>query len=226
MVEELAGERLETPDPAARLDHRRPGDESVPDRLDDMEDSGAPDADDFELRPGETIHLESPAAESAARRFRDVLGRFATGVAVVTTTGEQGPVGLTVQSFASVSLDPQLVLFSIARTARSWPVIERVGTFCVNLLAGDQEQLAITMASRGVDKFAGVEWSPTERTGSPRIHGCLGFVDCRTEAVYDAGDHVLVLGRVLDLEHSDDDSALLFYRGQYGVAEPEPPQFI
>lgn len=191
-----------------------------------MEDSEAGGTEDFELRPGETIHVEGLAAESAARRFRDVLGRFATGVAVVTTTGEHGPVGLTVQSFASVSLDPPLVVFSIARTARSWPVIERVGTFCANLLAGHQEPLAITMASRGTDKFAGVEWSPTRETGSPRIHGCLGYVDCRVDAVHDAGDHLLVLGRVLDLDHSDDDSALLFYRGQYGVAAPEPPQFI
>lgn len=191
-----------------------------------MQDSRTPDADDFELRPGETIHVEGRAAESAARRFRDVLGRFATGVAVVTATGEQGPVGLTVQSFASVSLDPPLVLFSIARTARSWPVIERVGTFCVNLLSGNQEPLAVTMASRGTDKFAGVEWSPAPGTGSPRIEGCLGYVDCRVDGVYDAGDHVLVLGRVVDLDHSDDDTALLFYRGQYGVAEPEPPQFI
>lgn len=191
-----------------------------------MQASGARGDDDFELRPGETIHVEGTDATSAARRFRDVLGRFASGVAVVTTASDRGPVGLTVQSFMSVSLEPPLVLFSVARSARSGPVIERTGVFCVNLLAADQEQLAVGMASRGADKFAGLVWTASPVTGSPVLDGGLGYVDCRVEAIHEAGDHRLFLGRVLDLAHTDEENALLYYRGRYAAAAPEPPQFI
>jgi 3-hydroxy-9,10-secoandrosta-1,3,5(10)-triene-9,17-dione monooxygenase reductase component len=173
-------------------------------------------ADDFELRPGETVPLSpQTGADGAARRFRDVLGRFASGVTVVTASSEGRPVGLTVQSFMSASLEPPLVLAAIARTARSWPAIERAGAYCVNLLAADQEALAVRMATRGIDKFAGVEWSPSAVTGSPVLGGGMGYVDCRIESVHEAGDHFLVLGRVVDLVHTDRDRPLLFYRGRY-----------
>lgn len=177
--------------------------------------------DDFELRPGEIVHLSHQAgADAAARRFRSVLGRFASGVAVVTASGPAGPVGLTVQSFMSVSLEPPLVLMAIATSARSWPAIDQAGAYCVNLLAADQEPLAVRMATRGVDKFAGVGWSPSSVTGSPVLDGGLGYVDCRLEAVHEAGDHVVVLGRVVDLDHTDADDALLYYRGRYVSARP------
>lgn len=191
-----------------------------------MQGSGARGDGDFELRPGETVHVEGADATTAARRFRDVLGRFASGVTVVTAMGERDPAGLTVQSFASVSLEPPLVMFSVAGSARSWPVIERAGVFCVNILAADQGALAVTMATRGIDKFADLTWTPSEVTGSPVIAGGLGHVDCRIEAVHEAGDHRIVLGEVVDLVATEREDALLFYRGQYGVAEPEPPQFI
>ena len=193
-----------------------------------MQGTGGPrSGDDFELRPGETVHLSDQAgADAAARRFRDVLGRFASGVTVVTASSDTGPVGVTVQSFMSVSLEPPLVLAAIARSARSWPAIERAGAYCVNLLAADQEALAVRMATRGVDKFAGVECSPSPATGSPVLAGGLGYVDCRIEAVHEAGDHFLVVGRVVDLVHTDREHALLFYRGRYGAAAPEPPELI
>ena len=183
-----------------------------------MQESGDPQrADDFELRPGETVQLSHQAgADAAARRFRDVLGRFASGVTVVTASSENGPVGVTVQSFMSVSLEPPLVLAAIARSARSWPTIERAGAHCVNLLAADQEPLAVRMATRGIDKFAGVEWSPSPTTGSPVLAGGMGYVDCRIEAIHEAGDHFLLLGRVVELVQTDAEAALLFYRGRYG----------
>ncbi|MFN8196247.1 MAG: flavin reductase family protein [Nocardioidaceae bacterium] len=172
---------------------------------------------DFELRPGEHLQVEDPVAAEAASRFRDVLGRFATGVTVVTGTAPDGhPVGLTAQSFASVSLDPPLVMFCPARTSRAWPVIEASGHFCVNLLAHDQEELSRIMATRGADKFAGVTWAPSPVTGSPRLDGILGHVDCAVEAVHPAGDHYVVIGRVLDLDSTEESRPLLFYRGRYG----------
>jgi 3-hydroxy-9,10-secoandrosta-1,3,5(10)-triene-9,17-dione monooxygenase reductase component len=171
---------------------------------------------DFELRLGEDVEIhDDPDSMAAARRFRDVLGRFASGVTVVTTMDDGEPVGMTCQSFSSVSLDPPLVLFVPSRTSRAWPAIQRSGHFCVNLLAGDQSELSDAMASRRDDKFAGVSWQPSPATGSPVVAGGLGYVDCAVDAVHEAGDHFVVLGRVLDLGSTDLEDPLLFYRGEY-----------
>ena len=175
---------------------------------------------DFQFRPGEDVAVDAddPEAIAAARRFRDVLGRFASGVTVVTAISGGAPVGLTCQSFSSVSLNPPLVLFIPAKTSRAWPAIQRSGKFCVNFLNADQSELSNQMASKGADKFAGVPWSPAPATGSPLIHDSLAYVDCQIHAVHEAGDHFVVVGRVLDLGVPDDDSGidwpLLFYRGQ------------
>ena len=170
---------------------------------------------DFELRPGETIHVDTEEQARAARKFRDVLGRFATGITVVTAISGGEPVGMTCQSFMSVSLDPPLVLFSPAKTSRAWPAIQRSGKFCVNFLAADQEPVSNTMASRGIDKFADLGWSATPETGSPLLDGALGYVDCTIHAVHETGDHYVVIGRVQDLAATRDGEPLLFYRGDY-----------
>jgi 3-hydroxy-9,10-secoandrosta-1,3,5(10)-triene-9,17-dione monooxygenase reductase component len=166
----------------------------------------------IQFRPGEDTTVHDP---EAARRFRDTLGRFATGVTVVTALSDGTPVGLTCQSFSSVSLDPPLVLFCPARTSRAWPLIERAGTFCVNLLARDQVELSDAMASRGVDKFEGVGWSPAPVTGAPLLDGVLGHVECEVHAVHDGGDHHVVLGRVVGLATTDVTEPLLFAEGRY-----------
>jgi 3-hydroxy-9,10-secoandrosta-1,3,5(10)-triene-9,17-dione monooxygenase reductase component len=180
---------------------------------------------DFELRPGEDVSVhDDPDHVAAARRFRDVLGRFASGVTVVTGMDGDRPVGLTCQSFSSVSLEPPLVLVVLAKSSRAWPLIERAGAFCVNVLAAEQVALSEVMASRGVDKFAGVEWRPSTATGAPVLAGALAHVDCTIEAVHEAGDHCVAIGRVVGLltaedEAPDDPAAsagpLLFYRGGY-----------
>lgn len=171
---------------------------------------------DFEFRPGEDVLLpEDPEALAAARRFRDVLGRFASGVTVVTTTSNGEPVGMTCQSFSSVSLDPPLVLFIPAKTSRAWPLIQRSGKFCVNFLAHDQAELSNQMASRGADKFAGVSWTPSETTGSPVLDGTLAHVDCTIHSAHEAGDHYVVIGRVLDLAIRGERDPLLFFQGKY-----------
>ena len=176
---------------------------------------------DFEFRPGEDVAVpDDPAALAEARRFRDVLGRFASGVTVVTAISGEEPIGMTCQSFSSVSLEPPLVLFLPAKSSRSWPLIQRSGKFCVNFLAADQAGLSNTMASRGVDKFADVTWTPSRETGSPVLDGALAQVDCAIHAVHEAGDHYLVVGRVLDLVTSSDEEPLLFYRGEYRSTDP------
>ena len=135
-----------------------------------------------------------------------MLGRFASGVTVVTAISDGEPVGMTCQSFSSVSLDPPLVLFVPAKTSRAWPLIQRAGRFCVNFLADDQAELSNTMASRGRRQVrrrrAG---TPSEATGSPLLDGTLGYVDCTIHAVHEAGDHYVVIGRVLDLGTADAD---------------------
>ena len=178
---------------------------------------------DFEFRPGEDVAVhDDPEHVAAARRFRDVLGRFASGVTVVTGTSNGEPVGLTCQSFSSVSLEPPLVVFIPAKSSRAWPLIQRSGKFCVNFLAGDQAELSNTMASRGTDKFADVKWTPSPETGSPMLEGALAQVDCTIHAVHEAGDHYVVLGRVVDLLMHDDgeQEPLLFFRGEYRTTDP------
>jgi 3-hydroxy-9,10-secoandrosta-1,3,5(10)-triene-9,17-dione monooxygenase reductase component len=178
---------------------------------------------DFEFRPGEDVAVhDDPEHVAAARRFRDVLGRFASGVTVVTGTSSGEPVGLTCQSFSSVSLEPPLVVFIPAKSSRAWPLIQRSGKFCVNFLAADQAELSNAMASRGVDKFADVKWTPSPETGSPILEGALAQVDCTIQAVHEAGDHYVVIGRVVDLlihDHGEQDP-LLFFRGEYRTTDP------
>lgn len=176
---------------------------------------------DFEFRPGEetSIPVDDPEAVAAARRFRDVLGRFATGVTVVTSMSGGEPVGMTCQSFSSVSLSPPLVLFCPAKTSRAWPQMQKSGKFCVNLLAQDQADVSNMMASKGVDKFAAVGWRPSEATGSPILEGVLGYVDCTVHAVYQAGDHHIVIGRVQELDTTGAPDPLLFFRGKYSAVD-------
>ncbi len=181
-------------------------------------DSWLGDVDfDFEWRPGEStrVHADDPEAIARARHFRDVLGRFASGVTVVTSISGGVPVGMTCQSFSSVSLDPPLVLFVPARTSRAWPLMQRAGKFCVNFLGSDQAELSNTMASRGVDKFAEVSWTPSPQTGSPLLEGSVGYVDCTIHAAHEGGDHYVVIGRVVDLAVGEAEKPLVFFQGKY-----------
>ncbi|MFC1415277.1 flavin reductase family protein [Streptacidiphilus cavernicola] len=166
-----------------------------------------------------------PDAAADPRVLRSVLGHFCTGVTVVSALARDGaPVGFACQSFSSLSLDPPLVSFNVARSSASWPRIAHAGHFCVNVLAADQGDLCRTFAvsgATGADKFAGVDWSPADVTGSPRIAGALAWIDCTIHAVHVGGDHLIVLGRVCDLSVERSDSGpLLFYRGGFGGLTP------
>lgn len=147
--------------------------------------------------------------------FRTVLGHFCSGITVVTAVDGGVPVGLTCQSFSSVSLDPPLVLFVPSKAASSWPRIRQAGHFCANVLGEAQEELGRRFAIKGADKFAGVGWRPGP-SGAPVLDGCLAYVDCSLEAVHDGGDHDIVVGRVLDLAVTTEGGPLLYFRGGYG----------
>ncbi|MCS7480609.1 flavin reductase family protein [Umezawaea endophytica] len=157
-----------------------------------------------------------------AARFRTVLGHFCTGVTVVTSVDGDQPVGFACQAFAALSLAPPLVLFCPAKSSRSWPVIERAGHFCVNVLAEGQRAVSTVFGTGGADKFDTVPWTPSS-TGAPVLDGALTWVDCTVEAVHDAGDHHVVIGRVVDLGEHRDERPLLFYRGHYAATDTTPP---
>jgi flavin reductase (DIM6/NTAB) family NADH-FMN oxidoreductase RutF len=164
------------------------------------------------------VNAERPAASSAVDgpRFRQVLGHFPTGVTVVTASTDEGPVGLCVGSFTSVSLFPPLVAFCAGDASASYPRIEAAGHYCVNILADDQEEIARVFADKGDDKFAGIGWRPSVVTGAPVINDVLAWIDCRIDAIHQAGDHWIVVGRVLDLEIGHEGGPLVFFRGGFG----------
>jgi len=146
--------------------------------------------------------------------LRRAFGCFVTGVTIVTAIDSEGrPRGFTANSFTSVSLDPPLVLVCIARTAGSFPLFSRTAHFAINILSEQQRPISSRFASKQADKFAGVAWQPGE-TGSPLIEGTVAWVDCRMERQIDAGDHLILLGRVLAFGHSMQ-TPLGFCRGNY-----------
>ena len=153
--------------------------------------------------------------------FRQVLGHFPTGVTVITATSADGtPVGFTIGSFTSVSLDPPLVGFLPMVSSDRWAAINITGSFCVNVLGAHQADLCWQFAKSSItEPFEGVAWHPSAVTGSPVIEGSIAWIDCAIEGVVDAGDHHFVLGRVLDLEHIEpetDPNPLLFFKGRLG----------
>lgn len=151
--------------------------------------------------------------------FRRVLGHFASGVTIVTAHDAAGPAGFACQSFASLSLDPPLVTFMVARTSTTWPRIARAGAFCVNILGAEQGALCRSFAVSGADKFAGVSHAPAPATGSPLLDSVPAWVDCRIQAVHTGGDHLIVVGRVEALGAAtgeDGNGPLLFHQGTFG----------
>ncbi len=165
----------------------------------------------FEGGPVELSGTEPVSPDQA--RFREVLGHFVSGVTVVTTMGQDGPHGFTCQAFAALSLSPALVVFAPARTSLTWPRIRSAGVFCVNVLKDDQEALGRVFATKGDAKFDGVGWGPSAK-GCPILAGALAWVECELADVHDAGDHLLVIGRVLDLG-AGEGHPLVFYRGGF-----------
>ncbi len=158
---------------------------------------------------------QGPLPTIAPEHFRATLGHFCSGVTVITAAGAEGPAAFACQSFSSLSLDPPLVLICPGKASTSWPRIQETGGFCVNVLADDQEELSRAFSMKGGDKFSGIGWSPGPFTGAPVLNGVLAWIECRIEDVHEGGDHLIVVGRVLDLK-AHDGRPLLFFRGGYG----------
>jgi 3-hydroxy-9,10-secoandrosta-1,3,5(10)-triene-9,17-dione monooxygenase reductase component len=153
-----------------------------------------------------------------ASTYRTVLGHFATGVVIVTAIDDGEPVGMACNSFTSVSLEPPLVLFCAAKNSSTWPRIETSGKWAANILDEDGEEVCRLFAQKGADRFARIAYTPG-RTGSPILEDALAFVDCETIDKHDAGDHVIIVGRVVELGYQHEGKPLLFYRGGYGRYE-------
>lgn len=162
---------------------------------------------------------ETRTPHPSPAELRRVLGHFATGVTVVTGYASSGdPVGFACQSFASVSLDPPLVLFCAARSGRSWPRLRDTGIFCVNVLRHEQTDLIERFGSPSGPRFEGLEWDASDY-GAPALRGVLMRVHGTVEQVHAAGDHDVVIGRVLALEDGEPGRPMLFYRGRFTVTE-------
>ncbi|MDZ4359819.1 MAG: flavin reductase [Variovorax sp.] len=155
-------------------------------------------------------------AELNAKAFRNALGSFPTGVAIITTLGPNGePVGLTCNSFSSVSLDPPLVAWSLRLASKSIDVFRAAAGFAINMLHDDQVELSARFASStNATKFDGVRHTPGH-LGSPRIEGCVADFQCETFAQHVAGDHLIFIGQVRAFEHTVQAPSLVFYRGGY-----------
>lgn len=155
----------------------------------------------------------SPHDPSDPRQFREALSHYATGVTVVTTRGRSGPVGITANSFTSVSLNPPLVLWCPARASARFQTFATAEYYAIHVLAADQLDLCRRFSRSGTD-FSGL---PAETTpeGMPLLPNCLARFDCQAHACHDGGDHAILVGRVLRATTRDGDP-LLFWGGRYG----------
>lgn len=162
----------------------------------------------------EALRSDTPPFDAA--EFRRALGTFPTGVAIITTRGPDGkPVGLTCNSFSSVSLDPPLVLWSLRNASKSMDAFRNAQGFAINVLAEDQSKLSARFASGSIiDKFEGVGHSEGF-AGVPLIDDCVARFHCTTFAQHDAGDHVIFIGKVERFEHGREQDPLVFYKGAY-----------
>jgi flavin reductase (DIM6/NTAB) family NADH-FMN oxidoreductase RutF len=151
-----------------------------------------------------------------SRQLRDTLGRFTTGVCVVTTHNDQGdPVGLTVNSFAAVSLEPPLVLWSLQLTSDAYQLYADARRYAINVLSMSQQALSDRYAMRGGHILAPEDHEESV-SGLPLIADCLGVFECEQEAVHPGGDHIIIVGRVKRIRINRPDRPLLFYGGTYG----------
>ncbi|MBN1008583.1 flavin reductase [Amphritea pacifica] len=154
--------------------------------------------------------------------FRRALSQFPTGVTVITTLDADGkPVGVTASSFNSVSMDPVLVLWSIDKSAHSLPAFEQAKHFAVNVLGQDQVSTSNNFASRGEDKFANAAYT-AGLGGAPVLDNYAAQFECKTWAVYEGGDHLILVGEVINYRYNDSVEPLVFARGSYAISSQHP----
>jgi 3-hydroxy-9,10-secoandrosta-1,3,5(10)-triene-9,17-dione monooxygenase reductase component len=165
-----------------------------------------------------------PAVDRA--EFRAACSRFATGVSVITSSGPDGPSGMTANAVTSLSLEPPLMVVCFAHTARTLAAVRHSGRFGVHFLSHSQEDVAARFASKlpEAEKFEGLRWS--ERDGVPLLDGCLAWLGCEVRDLLPGGDHMIGVGEATSLWREDGDP-LVFYRGAYwslATREPAPPE--
>ena len=165
------------------------------------------------MADGGADQMRSVSPDEDSRAYRDALGRFATGVTVVTCQSELGALGITANSFASVSLDPPLVLWSPARASRRFPAFATADRFAIHVLGEEEEPLCRRFSADGTD-FDGLDWSRGVGE-TPLIEGCLARFECETVARHDGGDHLIVVARVARASWRPG-RPLVFHGGQYG----------
>jgi 3-hydroxy-9,10-secoandrosta-1,3,5(10)-triene-9,17-dione monooxygenase reductase component len=159
-----------------------------------------------------SVAPDAPAVDPQA--LRHALGQFATGVTVVTTLAAGRPVGMTVNSFASVSLDPPLILWSVGRSAECYQAFANAAQFRVHVLAADQEPVSRRFATRGAEKFSVGDWTfPTD--APPQLAGCVAWFECRSASRHPEGDHLVLVGRVI-AQGATGGAPLLFHDSRYG----------
>jgi len=164
------------------------------------------------LRPG--------APSFSPDEFRAALGSFATGVTVVTALDANGlPIGLTANSFNSVSLSPPLVLWSLSRRAGSMPAFSSGSHYAINILAAEQHALAVRFASKDIDRFAGVAFRKGA-SGAPVLEGSAAVFECFNRSQYEEGDHIIFVGEVEHCERREGASPLIFHGGRYFTELP------
>ena len=171
-----------------------------------------------------SISTSAAAAECqpafTERDFRNALGQFATGVTVVTTVDAQGqPVGMTVSSFNSVSLNPALVLWSLARNAGCYAAFAQAQYYAIHVLAAHHKDLALQFSQRGIDRFAGVEHH-SGISSAPLLEGAAATFECFNRSRYEEGDHVIFVGEVERCQHHGGMSPLLYHGGRFYTEHP------
>ncbi|MDE1985252.1 MAG: flavin reductase family protein [Alphaproteobacteria bacterium] len=150
------------------------------------------------------------------RAFRHALGCFPTGVVVVTAAAGKDPMGITVNSFASVSLDPPLVLWCMDRKSSRYQTFTTAKNFTISVLGSDHEAVSVRLAKPGEHELDGLVLVATE-AGPPGLADALALLECAREAVYDAGDHAIIVGRVERFAWHKTGAPLVFFRGRYGA---------
>jgi len=157
-------------------------------------------------------HSFTPGPDTA-RAYRDALGCFGTGVTVVTTRTDAGPLAMTANSFTSVSLDPALVLWCLAKASPRHNAFITATHYTFHVMAKNQQPLATHFSQTGTE-FAGIAWQP-DATGTPILPGCLARFSCALRDVHDGGDHSIIVGQVMQASFRPG-AGLMFKRGQYG----------
>jgi flavin reductase (DIM6/NTAB) family NADH-FMN oxidoreductase RutF len=163
--------------------------------------------------------MQQPSTPIDSRRFRHVMGSFATGVTVITALGAEGQViGLTANAFSALSIEPPLVLVCLDYGSGSYRQIQQHGAFAVNILSDQQADVALDFARRGPDKGAATKYRISDRS-LPILEESLAWIECALDREYEGGDHAILIGRVLELHAIDEGShPLLYYRGRMATA--------